>query len=623
MRGDNIETLSIAATTERVEESSQDVSTTSEKASTDDSSIVEAMLKAPSGYLLDDTGVYCVSSDGKGRQKIASPIWVTAVTEDKLDKSVGVVISWVDLRGNTREKAFSMDVLYETGAEFIKYLGRSGVRVVPSQASHLKKYLIGFVDDLPFIGSVSKLGWLDANYERLVYVLPQQVIEDKSHKQKIIFQPEQHAFTTDSIYSAGDYFDWSNNVANLCVGNPMLIFALCVGYSGLLLHFTGVETGGFNIFGRSSGGKTTLLQVAASVMGNGSAPGGDPTKSFVQTWNTTGNALEALAAASNDGVLLLDEIHTCNDNDFGRVVYNLSGGRGKSRLGHDADIKKSRAWRVMILSTGEKSAREKILESAKRVHSGQLLRLIDVPADENIILNSGRYEPAEYCDLIKKNCSEYFGTAGPAFIQSFIFEYESFYSAKREINKRFDSVYQSLKLPNMEREQERALKKFALVATAGCLASELGGLPMKSDAVIDAVKYVVNLWLSDSANLPSRIKSAIKLREFIHRNQSRFQLSGTTNDLPPNNLVGYLHSGTANGQTQRMYLFTDDGFKEACNGDNPSNVANDLKELGLLHINDNTRTKAKHNVAIGGSQKGMRFYTVLSSILEFDEFEKS
>jgi len=40
-----------------------------------------------------------------------------------------------------------------------------------------------------------------------------------------------------------------------------------VAFAGPLLHMLGHESGGFHLYGDSSGGKTTHLQVAASIYG--------------------------------------------------------------------------------------------------------------------------------------------------------------------------------------------------------------------------------------------------------------------------------------------------------------------------------------------------------------------
>ncbi len=620
MDGNKVESLPAATTAERVEDNSQELTTELENASINDSSFIQAMIKAPSGFKLDDRGVFLVNSNNEEGKQVSSPIWATAVTEDTTDKTNGVVLNWVDLRGSLRNRAIPMDYLYDSGSDFIKYLGRSGVKIDPSQTSSLKRYLVGFLGNLPFVESVTKLGWIEGN-EELAYVLPHRVIGAGYCKEDIIYQPERHSYTGQAMYESGGFYDWTENVAHFCSQNPMLVFGLSLGFSGMLLHFSDIETGGFNIYGRSSGGKTTVLQVAASVVGNGSSPGADPSKSYVLTWNSTSNALEALASSSNDGLLCLDEIHTCNDNDFGRVVYNLSGGRGKQRLSQDADIKKSRSWRSMILSSGEQSVREKILQTSKNVHSGQALRLIDIPANDEIIKEPKGYSYAEFADRLKNNCSKYFGVAGSIFIDQIIIEFETQANARKHINELNNQIHKELLLPNMEREQQRALKRFSLVATAGILASRLGVLPLEESEIISSVRYVVGLWLSDDVNLPRKVINARMVREAIERNQSRFQLTNNVNDVPPKDMLGYFHEATVGGHQQKLYLFTTNGFAEVCNGQNINEVAKDLKEMGFLQINDSNRLKSKHSIYINGVQRRSRFYSVPACILSFDELE--
>jgi uncharacterized protein (DUF927 family) len=46
----------------------------------------------------------------------------------------------------------------------------------------------------------------------------------------------------------------------------------------------------YHFYGQSSVGKTALLQLAASVNGNGGEPGNG--ESLIESWNTTPNALE-------------------------------------------------------------------------------------------------------------------------------------------------------------------------------------------------------------------------------------------------------------------------------------------------------------------------------------------
>lgn len=53
----------------------------------------------------------------------------------------------------------------------------------------------------------------------------------------------------------------------LCVGNHRLTFVVSVAFAGPMLNMLGHESGGFHLYGDSSGGKTTHLQVAASIYG--------------------------------------------------------------------------------------------------------------------------------------------------------------------------------------------------------------------------------------------------------------------------------------------------------------------------------------------------------------------
>ena len=72
-----------------------------------------------------------------------------------------------------------------------------------------------------------------------------------------------------------------------------------VAFAGPLLHMLDHESGGFHLYGDSSGGKTTHLQVAASIYGG---------PRLVRSWRSTDNALESIAAAHSDGLLVLGEI---------------------------------------------------------------------------------------------------------------------------------------------------------------------------------------------------------------------------------------------------------------------------------------------------------------------------
>jgi len=108
-----------------------------------------------------------------------------------------------------------------------------------------------------------------------------------------------------------------------CSGNPILLLSVSASFAAPLLLKAKQQSaggGGIHLIGKSSNGKTTALQVAASVWGG---PG------YVRAWRATANGLEATAAALNDSLIVLDEISECDPREIGAIIYALANGQGK------------------------------------------------------------------------------------------------------------------------------------------------------------------------------------------------------------------------------------------------------------------------------------------------------
>ena len=172
----------------------------------------------------------------------------------------------------------------------------------------------------------------------------------------------------------GSLADWQNGVGLLITGHSRGVFAVSVAFAGALLGPIGLEGGGFHFYGQSSLGKSTLVEAAASVWGKGAIPG------FVRPWRTTANALEGAAAIHSDTVLVLDELGMIDPREAAAVAYQLAAGSGKGRLIGTARSERH-LWRTMVISTGEVSLSDKLVEGRQRARAGQQVRLVDIPAD--------------------------------------------------------------------------------------------------------------------------------------------------------------------------------------------------------------------------------------------------
>lgn len=216
---------------------------------------------------------------------------------------------------------------------------------------------------------VERTGWHELNNER-TFVLPGVSIGLTASERSIT-----QCSTTAPFQSRGTLADWQNDVGSFVAGHSRAVFAVSIAFASPLLGLIGREGGGFNFYGQSSRGKTTLAEASASVWGKGSRPG------FVRSWRSTANALEATAALHTDTLLVLDELSVIDPREVYAAAYQLTAGTGKGRAARDGSLRQSLSWRTMVLSTGEVRITDKLEESRQRVRSGQQVRLIDVPAD--------------------------------------------------------------------------------------------------------------------------------------------------------------------------------------------------------------------------------------------------
>lgn len=221
----------------------------------------------PEGYTLDGSGVQA----SNGARITGGPVWVKAVHIDTYSGEHGLVIGLRDAFGTQREIAVSRGELHVHGSPLVARLARAGLLVIHGAERTLLKYLSEFrVNRLPLWQAVSRVGWIDNEDSRLAYMLPppQGLLAVDTHI-PVTFQPERESPSSVSVYSRGTLEDWNEHLVSHCKQNPLLLFPILVGLSGPLLRFAELESGGFHYYGRSSHGKTTAAQAAASVWGNG------------------------------------------------------------------------------------------------------------------------------------------------------------------------------------------------------------------------------------------------------------------------------------------------------------------------------------------------------------------
>src|SRR4028118_1813450 len=265
-------------------------------------------------------------------------------------------------------------MVYGDGGVLCGALAERGLCVAPGPKS--KNLLLAYLAGAHPKGRVTcanRTGWHEVD-GRPVYVMPERTIGE-SGGSRIVLQSAGLSARSPFV-AKGSLDHWRDQIARPSEFNSRLAFSISAALAGPLLWLTGAEGGGFHIFGSSSQGKTTALEVAASVWGRGEKGG------FVNTWRGTANGMEGMAAMDSDATLILDEIGQADAKTVAEACYMLAQGIGKNRANRTGGARVSNQWRVLILSSGEITVSAKIAEErGRRSAAGQMIRLLDMPSD--------------------------------------------------------------------------------------------------------------------------------------------------------------------------------------------------------------------------------------------------
>src|SRR5262245_53574566 len=299
-------------------------------------------------------------------------------------------------------------------------LARQGLWISPKHRPQLVQYFNDLeVDER--VTFVPRTGWHNVGNRR-VFVLPD---ESFGAPELVLLNTE-----TASPYGCrGALIDWQNGIGRLTAGQCLGVLAVSTAFAGPLVHLSGQDGGGIHLRGSSSTGKTSVGRAAASVWGP---------RGYMRSWRATANGLEGAAVLATDTLLVLDELGVIDSRELNAAVYQLAIGSGKGRARRDGSMRTPASWRVMVVSTGEVSIGSKVEEDKnRRARAGQEVRILDIPADAGRGYGAfddpraGEDSAAGLADEIVRSAEEFYGTAGPAFVQAII---------KRGIDKTVDYI---------------------------------------------------------------------------------------------------------------------------------------------------------------------------------------
>jgi putative DNA primase/helicase len=454
--------------------------------------------------------------------------------------------------------------------EALKIIANHGL--MPPRQAYKKNVFINYIQDYPIeqrFRCVDRAGW-----HGHCFATPNKTY-GHSEDEELLFHSDSK-----SPYTVSGTFDEWQELSRLIEPHALAVLAFSCAFSGQLVLPLGAESGGFHIYGSSTDGKSTITKAACSVWGN--------PKHISKSWRTTDNALENEAELRNDSFLNLDELRQAVPKAVSDIVYMLTGGQGKARSTKAGKNRDAKQFSLMYTSTGEVTLEEHLRRGSIELDAGLLLRFAHIPSDAGKgygvfdCINYGT-APQDIGNRINELASKHHGHAGIKWLEYLTQDKDAVMGKAQTLLDSFIEQHSQIK----NGQASRVLRRFALVAAAGELATQVGITGWQQGRAFEAVAQCFNTWLGNLGNGENmeETKTLEHIKAFFEANgTSRFedltiirQADGEVVRQRIHNRVGYYDPG------EKIYLVSPTMFKkEMCIGMNEANVKKALIKHGWI-----------------------------------------
>lgn len=576
----------------------------------DDPQLNEPMVYADGRFELYHDGLFFVKYNDddpanitfKFKAFVCSPIEVIAKTRDTNSGTWGRLLQWRDDDNIKHQWSMPLSLLQGDAREYRRELASQGLNITTN--SKQRSYLDTYIQNYPIHKRalcVDRLGWHEAQY-----ILPDGAIGGDG-KQLIVYQ-SAHAINS-TIAQQGTLEQWRDELCKKLADQSRFVFSIACAFAGQLLALLDDDGGGFHLLGSSSMGKSLSLKTASSVWGK--------PDSYTKTWRSTDNALEGTASEHNDSFLPLDEISECDPKVVGKAVYMLANGQGKGRSTTTGHNRTAKTWRIIFLSNGEESLQNFMAQAGQKTNAGIEVRVAHIDADAGqglktfdslVLADTG----AGQADKIKELSQAYYGVAGIAWLEHITSDKAATTATAKQFVNDFMSKYSDL-----APQAYRVAKRFAIVATAGEMATLAGITGWQAGQATTAVMTCLDNWLDNYGRDGEHEQRQIieHIKAFIEQHgSSRFQPCHIHMhqdfETKITNRAGYHNYDTGE------YYFSTSTFDEVCSPFNKSKVLQVLDEARLLTVTESDRKTCR--VSLPFKKNRSRVYAVKSDILSYE-----
>jgi len=391
---------------------------------------------------------------------------------------------------------------------------------------------------------------------------------------------------------SGTYNQWEEHVARPIMKQEHAAYqwAISLPLGALLMPLVGFplnSRGGFHVFGHSSTGKSKMLDIACSVMGD-----------LPNTWETTSSKLEIVASQHNHRLLCLDEIGQAKKSEVVESAYKLAQGVGRSRTNQNLENIEPFTFELMFLSTGESSFADVVRkETGEDPFAGQKIRFCDIEWNSDIT----KWWKTEDLRKLEDSVEDYHGTMGREFITILAAN-----ETKSSLTKRYREERNKLVDGEDNPKFCRVANRFALCILGAKLAKEYGLLPAEWDAEFGPTA-VFESWKKLNGEIDERIEAAKALMAAIDigRANNRFHrkvesMCALESVAHSHDVLGFLEAPGPQLDDTSCFLFPE-AFRKLIGDKNPNSIRRFLAEEGALIKSKRGFTRRMGRVTYMGS----------------------
>lgn len=393
-----------------------------------------------------------------------------------------------------------------------KFLGSKGFFCTDKQYKILKEFFVSWLQKLQnskdSVVSAAPFGWsvVDGKIEGFAYA--GRVWMQGGDRPAANPNPQlQYQYSP-----KGDMKVW-RDIAKIVYeqNRPDINAILAVGFAGPLVRFTGFPGLILNAYSPESGiGKTTAMKTSQAVWGN-------PVLAM-QGLNDTSNSVLGKMGQIRSLPMYWDEIKSeAQVKRFCSIVFDLTGGREKTRMNADATLRLSGTWQTMMVSASNDSLVDGMAREVGSTTAG-LHRLFEYAVEKPAQVTHDIGAVQRLVGKLEDN----FGHAGLIYAK---FLGANWKRVEAEVAAMQDELYTETKV---KQEERMWIATMAVILKGAQYANELGltdinvpDLKQWAMGVLEGMRREVDKTPSD---LTSDLSASTVLAEFLNSTRSRNML---------------------------------------------------------------------------------------------------